>query len=291
MPDLQLCVFELDGAERLGALRGEAVYDLSRLVPRWTSLDALLADSLANIRATLTGIAWRNAPHHPLEQVQLKTPLGGQEVWAAGVTYDRSRQARTEESHAPDVYDRVYTAERPELFLKAMRSRTSGPGEPVAIRSDSHWDVPEAEIAIVANAHMELVGFTAANDMSSREIEGQNPLYVPQAKIYSYCLALGPAITPCWEVRDPHALRIQLAIHRAGAVTFAGTTSTASMARPFAELLAYLGRDNSFPGGVILSTGTGIVPPDAFTLEAGDVVEITIDEIGTLRNPVIRLPE
>ena len=287
---MQLCVFEQAAAERLGAVRAEAVYDLGRLVPRWTSLDALLAEPLADIRATLSGIAWPATPHYPLREVRLKAPLGGQEVWAAGVTYDRSRQARTQESHAPDVYDRVYTAERPELFLKATRSRTSGPGEPVAIRSDSHWDVPEAEIALVANASMELVGFTAANDMSSREIEGQNPLYVPQAKIYSHCLALGPAITPWWEVRDPRALRIQLAIHRAGAIAFAGTTSTASITRPFAELLAYLGRDNAFPAGVILSTGTGIVPPDAFTLEAGDDVEITIEAIGTLRNPVIRLP-
>jgi 2-dehydro-3-deoxy-D-arabinonate dehydratase len=194
-----------------------------------------------------------------------------------------------EESTQKDVYDLVYDAERPELFLKATPNRVSGPAEPVAIRSDSTWDVPEPELALVLNSAGETVGYTIGNDVSSRSIEGANPLYLPQAKVYSRCAALGPWITLAWEMPDPHSLVIKLLIRRAGRDYFTGETSTSQIHRTFDDLVRYLWRDNEFPNGAILMTGTGIVPPSEFTLEGGDEVEISIDRIGTLANPVIRL--
>lgn len=291
MPSTQICVFERDGQERLGALREDAVYDLAAVVPDWKSLDDLLSEPATRIATLLRQARWMEHTSFRLAGVRLKPPIASQEVWAAGVTYERSRDARTEESHTPDVYERVYDAPRPEIFFKGTRSRTSGPGEALAIRSDSTWDVPEAELALVLNSRMEIVGYTAANDMSSRSIEGENPLYLPQAKIYDRSLALGPAITLAWELPDVRDLSIRLTIYRDGLPVFEGEVSTRSLHRSFQDLTRHLGRDQVFPYGVILSTGTGIVPPDEFTLQPGDEVEIEIEQIGTLRNPVIRLAD
>jgi 2-dehydro-3-deoxy-D-arabinonate dehydratase len=220
---------------------------------------------------------------------RILAPIDGEtEVWAAGVTYKRSEEARVEESATPDIYSRVYRAERPELFFKANPRRVSGPDEPIAVRSDSTWDVPEPEVALVINALAEIVGYTVGNDVSSRSIEGENPLYLPQAKVYAGCCALGPGITPVWEVADPYSLGIRMRIERAGSRYWRGETSMREFARRLEDLVSYLFREDSFPDGVILSTGTGLVPDTPFTLEAGDVVEIDIDQLGTLRNPVVR---
>jgi 2-dehydro-3-deoxy-D-arabinonate dehydratase len=216
-------------------------------------------------------------------------PIDGlTEVWAAGVTYKRSEEARVEESATPDIYSKVYRAERPELFFKANLRRVSGPGEPIVVRSDSTWDVPEPEVALVVNAHAEIVGYTIGNDVSSRSIEGENPLYLPQAKVYAGCCALGPGITPVWEVADPYVLGIRMRIERAGSQYWQGETSMREFARRLEDLVSYLFREDAFPDGVILSTGTALVPDSPFTLEAGDIVEIDIDQLGTLRNPVVR---
>ena len=220
---------------------------------------------------------------------RLLAPIdGATEVWAAGVTYKRSEEARVEESTTPDIYTRVYRAERPELFFKATPRRVAGPEEPIVVRADSTWDVPEPEVALVINAFGEIVGYTVANDVSSRSIEGDNPLYLPQAKVYDGCCALGPGIVPAWEVADPYALAIRMRIQRGGAPLWRGETSMREFARRLDDLVAYLFREDVFPDGVILSTGTALVPENPFTLEPGDVVEIQIDGLGSLRNPVVR---
>jgi 2-dehydro-3-deoxy-D-arabinonate dehydratase len=222
-------------------------------------------------------------------RARLLAPIdAGTEVWAAGVTFKRSEQARVEESSTPDVYARVYTAERPELFFKANARRSVGHDEPIVIRADSTWDVPEAELAVVANAHGEIVAYTICNDVSSRTIEAENPLYLPQAKVWAHSCALGPALVPAWEIADPYALNVRLSIARGPAPVWSGEISMAAFVRRFDVLLEYLFREDEFPDGVVLSTGTGLVPPDSFTLEAGDVVEIEIEGIGVLRNPVVR---
>lgn len=275
---------------RVGLVEGEYLYDLTAADPEQagtltTALaggPSLLADLAAKARA---GERWPladegNAP-------PLLAPIEAQEVWGAGVTYWRSREARMGESvGGGDFYDRVYTAERPELFFKATPHRVVGPNQPVGIRRDSRWSVPEPELALVLTADLRLAGYTIGNDMSARDIEGENPLYLPQAKIYSGSCALGPAILLDEEnVPKPH-FDITLTIYRDGAVAFQGETSTAHMRRSFADLVSYLGRANTFPNGVILLTGTGIVPPDDFALREGDVIEIAVPSIGVLRNPV-----
>jgi 2-dehydro-3-deoxy-D-arabinonate dehydratase len=204
------------------------------------------------------------------------------------VTYKRSEEARVEESATPDIYSRVYRAERPELFFKATARRVAGPGEPIVVRADSSWDVPEPEVAIVVNAHAEIIGYTIGNDVSSRSIEGENPLYLPQAKVYAGSCALGPGIVPAWEVADPYALGIRMRIERGGAPHWQGETSMREFARRLDDLVLYLFREDDFPDGVILVTGTALVPESPFTLEPGDTVEIEIDGLGTLRNPVVR---
>ncbi len=216
-------------------------------------------------------------------------PIDGEsEVWAAGVTYKRSEEARREESATPDIYARVYTAPRPELFFKASARRVAGPDAPIVVRADSTWDVPEPELTLVINAHAEIVGYTVGNDVSSRSIEGENPLYLPQAKVYAGSCALGPAIVPAWEIADPYALRIQMTIERGGLPCWEGQTTTGELRRRLAELVAYLFREDDFPAGVLLCTGTGVVPAPPFSLQAGDVVSINITGLGTLRNPVVR---
>ncbi len=216
-------------------------------------------------------------------------PIDGEtEVWAAGVTYKRSEQARMEESGTPDIYAKVYAAKRPELFFKATPRRVAGPDAPIVVRTDSTWDVPEPELVLAVNAHAEIIGYTIGNDVSSRSIEGENPLYLPQAKVYTGCCGLGPGITPAWEVPDPYNLTIHLAIERNGQVYWEGETSTRELKRRFDELVTFLFLENDFPDGVFLCTGTALVPERQFTLEPGDVVQIDIDQLGTLRNPVVR---
>jgi 2-dehydro-3-deoxy-D-arabinonate dehydratase len=285
-----LCLFRSDSTSetRLGLIDAERVVDLGSAGGPATLVD-LLTSSLAEVRARLDAARGNARDTLPLDAVQLVAPIDRQEVWAAGVTYLRSRDARMAESTQRDVYDRVYDAERPELFLKATPNRVVGPGEPVAIRGDSTWDVPEPELALVLNRHGETVGYTIGNDMSSRSIEGENPLYLPQAKMYQACAALGPSIALAWEIDNPLALSIVLTIRRGGEEHFRGETATSQIHRPLESLVAFLHRHNEFPHGVVLMTGTGIVPPEEFTLEDGDEVEIAIDQLGVLRNPVIRL--
>ena len=274
------------GDVAVGTIRDDQLFPLDTSNSQYRQLsDILEADDPAAAVATLTaaevGI--------PLDQVVLLPPIDNQEVWAAGVTYKRSQTARMEESEtSADCYDRVYQSARPEIFLKATPNRVSGPGQPVRIRADSKWDVPEPELALVLNSRLELVGFTIGNDVSSRDIEGENPLYLPQAKVYNQCCGLGPYIVLASSVADPSAIEISLRIERDGNSAFQGETSISEMARSFDDLLGWLGRENSFPNGAFLLTGTGIVPDSDFTLQGGDLVHISISGIGTLSNPVVR---
>jgi 2-dehydro-3-deoxy-D-arabinonate dehydratase len=285
-----LAYFTVDGANepRFGLLAGERVVDLARSGGP-DSLTAALQMPAAELQAALRAVVAGPHDDMPMTAVTLKAPIDRQEVWAAGVTYLRSRDARMEESSQRDVYDRVYDADRPELFLKATPNRVSGPSEAIAIRGDSGWDVPEPELAILVNAHGELVGYTIGNDVSSRSIEGENPLYLPQAKVYSRCAALGPAVVTVDELPDVSNLEIQLTIRRDGAQLFQESTATSQLHRSLSDLMEYLLRDNEFPAGVFLMTGTGIVPPSEFTLQDGDEVTIRIEGIGSLVNPVVRL--
>ena len=221
------------------------------------------------------------------EHVSLRVPLAPPEVWCAGVTYRSPRPAPTDAGRDPDVYDLVYGAERPELFLKdALGRRTVGPHEPIGIRGDSVWNVPEPEIGLVLAEHGRIVGYTIGNDVSSREIEGANPLYLSQAKVYAGSCAIGPAVYV--PASEPESFTIGMRIiDELGVVAYEGTTSTTEMVRSFAELVDWLMRDNPVPPGSVLLTGTGLVPPESFTLLPGHIVEIHVPEIGTLANPVV----
>lgn len=223
-----------------------------------------------------------------LNGAQILAPVGNQEVWAAGVTYFRSRDARIEESKdagGGTFYDRVYNAERPELFFKATGRRVVGPHQPVRIRSDARWSVPEPELTLLISSTGAITGYTIGNDMSSRDIEGENPLYLPQAKVYDGSCALGPAILLSPDPL-PRSTSIELQVERNRSTIFSGATTLAELKREPKLLAAYLFRDNTFPVGAFLMTGTGIVPGDDFTLAGGDIVRITIDAIGTLENTV-----
>jgi len=281
---------------RLGLQRGDTVHDISH---RFSTLAQVLRESSGGVAATIAALqraadesgqrfaasALDNPPAPNL--AHCLPPLDAQEVWAAGVTYTRSREARQEESEdGGDVYARVYDAPRPEIFFKATAKNTVGSHAAVGIRRDSRWNVPEAELALVLNPSLELLGFTIGNDMSSRDIEGANPLYLPQAKVYSASCALGPGILLAPTAQWP-PLSIHLEIERAGRQLFRGSVRAAQIKRSIAELLDYLGRSNHFPQGVILLTGTGIVPPPDFTLAPGDRVCIEIDGIGSLHNDVV----
>lgn len=270
-----------DASPRVGLVDGERVVPLGQGP---SLLSEILHD--ADPAARVLALAEEASQRLPIASVRLLAPIDRQEVWGAGVTYERSKKAREEESErAATFYDLVYRAERPELFFKATPHRVAGPGRPIRVRADASWTVPEPELALVISPRMKLVGFTIGNDVSSRDIEGENPLYLPQAKVYDGCCGLGPGITlgTADEFRDRE---IRLEIERDGEVAFSGATSTGKMARRFEDLVAWLGRDQTFPDGVILLTGTGVVPPDDFSLEPGDVVRIAIDGLGTLENPV-----
>ena len=240
----------------------------------------LLGRSLAEIRLLVAGAS------EPTTDGERLAPIDGRtEVWASGVTYQRSRTARMDESADPDIYDRVYAATRPELFFKAPAWRVVTDGEPVAIRDDSTWDVPEPELAVIANRFGEIVGYGACNDMSSRSLEGENPLYLPQAKVFAGACALGPAIRPAWEV-DASAIPIRLTIEREGQTVMDDSTSTAALARNLPDLVDALFHAENFPDGAWLSTGTGIVPPNDFTLRVGDTVTVAIFGVATTTNAV-----
>jgi 2-dehydro-3-deoxy-D-arabinonate dehydratase len=286
---VRICQFTTDAETepRFGVITGDQVVDVAAAGGPSSQAEALTVDrasmmtALANAASSGTGV--------PLASVTLAAPIDAQEVWAAGVTYLRSRNARMEESSQSDVYDRVYDADRPEIFLKATPSRVVGPGKPVGIRSDSGWDVPEPELVLLINAGGEVVGYTIGNDVSSRSIEGENPLYLPQAKVYAQCAGLGPVVVLTDEIVDPTDLPIKLEILRGGELLFSEETGTSRMHRTFDDLVKYLFRGNAFPAGVFLMTGTGIVPPSEFTLKDGDSVTITIEPIGALTNPVERI--
>ena len=220
--------------------------------------------------------------------LRLGRPLVPPEVWAAGVTYRKSRDERERESETPDPYARVYRAERPEIFLKATPARCVGPGEAVGVRGDSGWDVPEAELAFILHDGR-ITGYTAGNDVSSRAIEGANPLYLPQAKIYRRCCSIGPCIVSAESIPDPHNLAVTCQIFRDGDRVFAGETSTSQMVRNCEELAGFLTRHNPVPDGTVVLTGTGIVPHQEFSLQAGDLVRIEIERIGVLENPVVQV--
>lgn len=248
--------------------------------------DELLAQE--DLAGTLRGLMAGREPVAGFHQAELLAPIGKQEVWAAGVTYYRSRGARMEESKdagGGSFYDRVYSAERPELFFKSTASRTVGTGGKVRIRADATWSVPEPELTLLVSPGGLITGYTIGNDMSSRDIEGENPLYLPQAKVYEGSCALGPGILVA---EGPLAASTEIAIEivRAGQIEFAGKTALTELKRDLKTLVEYLYRDNLFPQGCFLMTGTGIVPPSTFTLASGDLIRITIEPIGMLENVV-----
>lgn len=284
-----------DHGERAGLLLDGIVHDVSMQVPTVGAflrhsaghvneaiegLEAVARDSEITFKATLFDSSPAAFVPHWLP------PIDESDVWAAGVTYERSRSARQEEAQdGGDVYARVYQAERPELFFKSQGKRTVGPFANVGIRKDATWNVPEPELAVVFNPAMEVVGFTVGNDMSSRDIEGENPLYLPQAKVYKSSCALGPGILLAPSTTWPDST-IRISIKRADALQFEGEIHTSRIKRTIPELANYLGRSTEFPDGVVLLTGTGIVPPSEFTLQAGDAIEIAIQGIGQLVNIV-----
>ncbi len=280
---MQLCKAQLETGEvRVGVVADSHV----RLLDLRSLSDVLHADDPRSIARELID---DEAGSLPLSEVTLLPPIDRQEVWAAGVTYKRSQEARERESQgAASFYDKVYSAPRPELFLKATPHRVVGSGGRVRVRRDSKWSVPEPELALVLTPRLRLVGFTVGNDMSARDIEGENPLYLPQAKVYDQCCALGPVVTLREAMPPLPEVAIRLRIERFGKTVFDGATKLAEMARPLDDLIAWLGKDNSFPHGVILLTGTGIVPPDDFSLAADDLVSIEISGIGVLINRVER---
>jgi len=286
VPRMRLCRFatDADARIRVGLITGDdTLLDLAAAgIDRMQSLL-----ERADLTEELARLAGAGLPQHWPDEVRLVTPVESQEVWAAGVTYLRSKQARMVESEfSADAYDHVYEAARPELFFKSMPEKVVSPGDAVGIRSDARWNVPEPELGLVINSFGRIVGVTIGNDMSSRDIEGENLLYLPQAKIYARSCAVGPWIVIGAAEDDVRGWKIQLEICRGGQTVFAGETRASQIKRSFAELVEYLFRSQQFPHGVVLLTGAGVIPPDAFTLAAGDRVRITISGVGTLENPV-----
>jgi len=266
------------------AVSGHEHYAVELEGERVRGFSELLRLPLAEIRAAVEG------PRSTIivgDHDESLSPCDGRmEVWAAGVTYSRSRDARVEESTERSVYDRVYDADRPELFFKSAAWRTVSDGAAIGIRADSQLNVPEPELALMVNAHREIVGYTVCNDVSSRSIEGENPLYLPQAKIYKGSCSIASAVRPAWEVPDPYALEIQVAIVRHDAVVWQGQASTAQLHRTYCDLVDWLFKAQDFPDGVLLSTGTCLVPPMDITLRQGDEVQIKIADVGELSNRV-----
>jgi len=272
-----------DGSIRVAV--GDAADGPGRLLDPSVTIDELVKSGSAGFGAALEADG-----EDLVDPVELLVPLESQAVWASGVTYQRSREAREEESDAPDFYERVYDAERPELFLKALPGSVVGPGGQVGIRADSAWDVPEPELALVMDPGGAICALSIGNDMSSRSIEGENPLYLAQAKVYERSCAIGPALVPVdegWSHRD---LTIELTIRRDRDLAFHGQIPVAEMKRQPTELPAWLYRCQAHPSGAVLLTGTGIVPESDFTLRQGDVVEVAITGLGVLSNSVVEIP-
>jgi 2-dehydro-3-deoxy-D-arabinonate dehydratase len=270
---------ELDGRPRLA--RGPAEAGPAELLDERATIDGVLGGEPGALEALLEG------PGEPApEGLAPLAPVGAQPVWAAGVTFLRSRDARLEESSGLDAYDKVYLADRPELFLKALPGTARGPGQPIGVRADSDWDVPEPELAVVADRRGQIVAYTIGDDVSSRSIEGENPLYLPQAKLYAGSCALGPCLVPVGEAAELAGMEISLSIERDGAELFTDRCSVADMKRGLAELVDWLWRGQDLPLGAVLLTGTSIVPPPELTLGPGDRVTIAITGLGQLTNPV-----
>ena len=283
---VNICRFKsTDCIVRIGLVAADStVHDLTPAGV--TQLQPLLEDD--ELLARLGQLAHGDLPRWPQAQVRLCAPVERQEVWAAGVTYLRSKKARMEESeHSANAYDRVYGAGRPEIFFKSLPDKVAATGEPVGIRHDAKWSVPEPELALVVNSRGRIVGYTIGNDMSSRDIEGENLLYLPQAKTYNRSCALGPWITLGASEAAAREWMIRLNIRRAGGIAFTGETSAGQIKRGFDELVQFLFRCQVFPHGAVLLTGTGIVPQESFTLREEDEIDIEISGIGCLKNTVV----
>ena len=289
---LKFCRFQTPDGVSFGVSDGRLLYDLSGLNSvTFRDLDSLYsaAENDVSKMVEIAADAMKKARKLPYNYTVLKLPLRPAEIWAAGVTYLRSRQARESETKTKGLYDYVYEATRPELFLKDTGARCRGPNEEVAVRSDSNWSVPEPELTVVCDKETKVVGYVAGNDVSSRDIEGENPLYLPQAKVYKASSSVGPVVVTADEIGDPHTLEIKMKIRRDGRDVFQGSTNTSQMKRTVPELLSFLKRDNVLNTFTLLMTGTSIVPPDNFTLQTGDTVEIEVEKIGTLLNSVRKL--
>ncbi len=272
------------GAVRTGLADGTGAIRAFAGAPRVADLLRLSAGELRSLVESTA----ESPPVFDEKDVVALPPLDGlMELWAAGVTYERSREARVAESTEQSIYERVYDAERPELFFKAQPWRVVTEGEPIAVRDDSELNVPEPELGLVLNRQGETVGYVVTDDVSSRSIEGENPLYLPQAKVYGGSAAVSPGIVPAWEIADASSLAIRLVVRRGGAVAFEGETSTAAFHRDPLGLAEHLWHAQPFPDGAVLCTGTGIVPEMDFTLSGGDTVEITVEGVGVLTNPVL----
>jgi len=276
--------------DRLVAADGDTAYDLTAVKPRLDGFGDLAA--AANVADTgvdsLAAELTADAPVVAIDDTAVDLPVVPEEVWAAGVTYQISEEAREAESGMPEMYLDVYGAERPEIFFKATPSRTVGPGEPIGVRGDSEWNVPEPELGIVLYDG-EIVGYTVGNDVSSRSIEGANPLYLPQAKVYDRCCSLGPCVVSAESLGDPHDLSMSMLIVRDGETMYDKSTSTGEMARTCEELVDYWTAHNAVPETGALLTGTSLVPEEGFTLQPDDEVVISIEGIGDLTNPVVEV--
>ncbi|GAB3672067.1 fumarylacetoacetate hydrolase family protein [Halopiger thermotolerans] len=288
-----------EGTPRLAVQTTDGLYDLTAAKPRLRTLEDLFtAASIAD--SSIDRISERlldGADVLPSELLDAErddgdgavaTPISSGEVWAAGVTYRISEEARKEESSMEDMYIDVYESDRPEVFFKATPNRTVGPDDRVGIRADSEWDVPEPELGVVLSDE-EIVGYTIGNDMSSRSIEGRNPLYLPQAKVYDRCCAIGPCVRSADSLADPHDLEMWMTISRDGEVLYDDSTNTSKMVRSVEELVDCYTNHNAVPDVSVLLTGTSLVPDDDFTLREGDLVEIGIEDIGTLSNTVVEV--
>lgn len=295
--------FKSDLGIRLGLWEGTDIIDLTQIdvtmfksftdlvvtaSKQKLSLNDLVTERLENFTEDLIRYSYADLDS-PDAPTRLVLPIESAEIWACGVTYKRSRAAREEETTMKGLYDLVYDAERPEVFFKGTASRCVGPNAAIGVRGDSNWTVPEPELAYILGPEQEVVGFTAGNDVTARDVEGPNPLYLTQAKIFARCCALGPSIVTVDEVGIEPKLLIECEIFRAGESIFKGSVNTAQMKRSIAELNSFVCRYNPIPVGTVCLTGTGIVPPDDFALAEGDIVEIRIENIGTLQNPVKRL--
>lgn len=293
--DVHMRYYQLrdDGDTHLAVKTAGSLYDLTAAESRLETFEDLLNAAIITNQSIdeIVGSLLRDAPTHSgevLNSDSLSVPVSTGEVWAAGVTYRISEEARKSESSMPDMYLDVYESDRPEVFFKATPDRTVGPNEAVGIRADSDWDVPEPELGVVL-ANGEIVGYTIGNDMSSRSIEGRNPLYLPQAKVYDRCCSLGPCIRSADEIDDPHDLEMWMTITRDGEILYDESTNTSKMVRSVEELVDCYATHNAVPDVSVLLTGTSLVPDEEFTLQEGDELEIGLEEIGTLTNPVVEV--